>query len=143
MLPTAYEDDLTADYTVISYPTKTYRVNFDLTPGGGMLNGLEAMKQAVFLILSIERYRYEMFSWNYGVELAEKMGQPNTPLLQVQLKKAITEALMQDDRILAVDGFSFARTNKHQLVVSFRVETTQGEVTSALTWWGKDWEVTV
>ena len=40
----------------------------------GECDGLEAVKQAVYNILNTERYRYIIFSWNYGVELQDLIG---------------------------------------------------------------------
>lgn len=133
MLPSAYGDDLINDYEIISQPTKTYKLNFAGQPSPGFISGLEAMEQAIFLILHTERFTYEIYSWNYGIELADKFGEANIPLLQTNLKLAISEALMADDRILKVDEFSFER-NKSNLYITFLVETTEGAVASELNW---------
>lgn len=142
MLPTAYEDDLVADFEIVKQPTYTYRLHFGGRPSTGMLDDLEAMKQAIFLILHCERYKYEMFSWNYGVELDGLIGQPNDARLQLRLKSALADALMQDDRITAVTDFTFER-QKERLTVMFTVQTTEGDVESSLDWWGGEWEVTL
>ncbi len=142
MLPTAWEDDLTADFELAEQPTRTYRLHFGGKPSVGKLDGLEAMKQAIYLILNCERYRYEMFSWNYGSEIDALIGQQNDATLQLRLKSVISEALLADDRILSVTNFSFQR-NESSLLVTFTAQTTQGEVESALRWWGSDWEVTL
>ena len=56
MLPTEYNDDLVQDFEIESQPTRTYALRFDGYPcSGGKLDGLEAMKQAIFLILQTER----------------------------------------------------------------------------------------
>ena len=52
MLPNIYMDDLLPDFELKIQPTRTYRLNFDGRPSNGMIDGLEAMKQAVYLILS-------------------------------------------------------------------------------------------
>lgn len=52
MLPTEYNDDLVQDFEIETQPTRTYALRFDGYPcSGGKLDGLEAMKQAIFLIL--------------------------------------------------------------------------------------------
>lgn len=142
MLPSVYEDDLTQDFEFFIQPTKTYRLNFDGTPSKGMLNGIEAMKQAVYLILNCERFQYEIFSWDYGIELADLIGEQNNGFLRSQLKNAITEALLQDDRITEVTDFHFSK-EKQSLRVSFTVITTEGNVDSEFLWWGSGLEVIV
>ena len=62
----------------VTIPTNTYRIIIDKDRVSGETDGLEAMKQAVYLILSTERYAYPIYSWNYGVELKDLFGQPTT-----------------------------------------------------------------
>ena len=83
MLPTEYNDDLVQDFEIETQPTRTYALRFDGYPcSGGKLDGLEAMKQAIFLILQTERFQYAIYSWNYGIELNALLGQTMTPYLQ-------------------------------------------------------------
>lgn len=35
------------------------------------MDGMEAVKQAVYKILQTERYKYVIYDWNYGVELED------------------------------------------------------------------------
>lgn len=81
----------------------------------GSCDGLEAIKQAVYLILNVERYRYVIYSSNYGVEFDDLLGKP-VPYVLPELKRRIEEALTQDDRITSVDGFEF-KTKKIQCIV--------------------------
>lgn len=130
MIPTAYSDDLKKDFTMHTKPSRTYRLNFNGKPSTGMVSGIEAMKQAIWLILNTERYEYTMFSWNYGIELRKLMGQGNTVLLQAKLQHKISEALLQDDRILSATNFVFEQTDKQRLHVTFTVSTTEGQIPS-------------
>lgn len=142
MLPTSYDDDLIQDYDIAERATRTYRLNFDGRNSAGMLDGREAMKQAIYLILNTERYSYEMYSWDYGVELEELIGDQNSDTLQVNVRNAITDALMQDDRITEVSDFEFKREHGY-LTVTFNVATTEGDIQSELSWWGDRWEVKI
>ena len=82
MLPTEYNDDLVQDFEIETQPTRTYALRFDGYPcSGGKLDGLEAMKQAIFLILQTERFQYAIYSWNYGTQLNALLGQVMTPYL--------------------------------------------------------------
>ncbi len=136
MLPGDYDDVLTQGVTVVEQPTRTYRLRFDGQPSWGRVSGLDAMKQAVFLILHTERFTYAIYSWNYGVELAGLLGEGLAPYWQAQLQGRIEEALLADDRILQVEGFTFTRRGKGRLLVSFTVHTTQGDVESEYRWEG-------
>ena len=129
MLPTDYSDDIQTDFTIEPYPTRTYRLNFDGKPSIGMLDGLEAMKQTIYMILNSERYVYEIFSWNYGTELWPCFQTQDSLLFLAKLETAIREALLQDDRIISVDSFAYERKG-NQLHLSFQVVTTEGDVES-------------
>ena len=107
---------------------------------GGKLDGLEAMKQAIFLILQTERFQYAIYSWNYGIELNALLGQTMTPYLQAKVAKAIEDALMADDRVLSVEQFSFTKgkgKGKRNLLVKFTVTTTEGDVESEFEFGGE------
>lgn len=110
-------------------PSQTYKMDVGDEAVRGYTDSLEAMKQAVFKILQTERYQSPIYSGGYGVELADLFGQP-VSYVQPELERRITEALMQDERILSADGFTFSQKKKGELLVSFEVKTVFGEFTS-------------
>ena len=130
MLPDAYGDELVQDFSIIEHPTLTYRLQFNGQPSFGMVNGIDAMKQAIFLALHTERFQYAVFSWNYGIERRALIGQTITPFLQAKIEQAIRDALLADDRILQVDSFQFEKMQKG-VTAHFTVHTTQGDIPSA------------
>lgn len=86
-------------------PSLTFGIDFDRGRVIGMVDGLDAVKQAVFLILQTERYRHLIYTPDYGCELEGLVGRD--PLfVQSEIKRRIREALMQDDRIEDVTNFS-------------------------------------
>lgn len=105
-------------------PSLTFGIDFDRGRVVGMVDGLEAVKQAVFLILQTERYRHLIFSSDYGSELEGLIGRD--PLfVQSELKRRIREALMQDDRIEDVTNFNIQFDGDNALV-RFTVISTFG-----------------
>lgn len=105
-------------------PTNTYKLNIEKNTISGFVDGLAAMKQAVYLILSIERYEHLIYSWNYGVELASLFGRPISFVLP-EIKRRITEALTQDTRITGVDNFNFEQ-GRNLVHAYFTVHTVFG-----------------
>ncbi len=69
------------------------------------IDELDAMKQAIEKVLSTERYEQSIYSWDYGVELADLFGMPQT-FVKSELKRRIEEALLEDDRIESIEDFS-------------------------------------
>lgn len=125
MIP-AVEDDIRQDFTIETLPSKTFKMNTDTLTISGTIDELEAVKQAVYLILNVERYQWLIYSWNYGVELHGLIGKPVDFCLP-EIERRIKEALLQDDRITAVQNFEFT-VNKKQVLTTFEVVTIYGEI---------------
>lgn len=124
MIP-AYEDDLKQEFTFETLPSKTFRMN---TNGliTGTIDQREAVKQAVFLILNTERYEWLIHSWDYGVELHNLIGKDRDFCIP-EIERRIREALLQDDRITAVENFEFT-VNKNKVLTTFTVVTIFGDI---------------
>lgn len=97
---------LEQDFEIETQPTNTYKMELESNLIRGYTDGQEAMKQAIFKILSTERYQYVMYSWNYGIELIDLYGEPVSYVCP-ELERRITEALTWDERIESVDNFEF------------------------------------
>ena len=124
MIP-AYEDDVKQEFTFETLPSKTFRMN---TNGliTGTIDQREAVKQAVFLILNTERYEWLIHSWDYGVELHNLIGKDRDFCIP-EIERRIREALLQDDRITAVENFEFT-VNKNKVLTAFTVVTIFGDI---------------
>ena len=108
-------------------PGRNYRMLLDSGRVLGTCDGKEAMKQAIFKILNTERYRYVIYSWNYGIELLDLFGMPAGYVCPV-LERRIGEALLQDDRISEVKDFTFDVSRSGRVSAFFTVVTDLGEI---------------
>ena len=99
-LPTTGENIDLINFAMGEQPSYTHKLDIDRSRVSGMTDNQDALIQAVYLILNVERYVYPIYSHNYGVELADLIGQPKDYAMS-EAKRRITEALMQDDRITA------------------------------------------
>lgn len=88
--------------------------------------GIEAMKQAVEVILSVERFYYQIYSPNFGVELKGLIRKP-PEYVSSMLKRRVTEALSGDSRIISLDNFSFV-TRGGAMYCAFEVKTVYGTI---------------
>lgn len=118
---------LEQDFEIEEQPTHTYKMQLEHNLVRGYTDGQEAMKQAIFKILSTERYQYIMYSWNYGIELLDLYGEPVSYVCP-ELERRITEALTWDERIESVDNFEFDISKKGEILVTFTAHTTFGDV---------------
>lgn len=118
-------DDLRTGFDITERPSKTYKLNLDKQIIAGFTDDRDALIQTIYLILNTERYRHIIYSWNYGIELESLFGKP-IPYVLPELKRRITEALIQDSRITAVDGFEF-ETKRNKVRVTFVTHTIFGD----------------
>ena len=120
------DEDLMSDVVIEEQPTKTYEIKLNKFRMGAYSDGIEAMKQTIYHIINTERYNHLIYSWNYGVELADLFGKP-VSYCYPEIKRRITEALLQDDRIMSVNEFEFTH-KKGEILTTFRVVTTEGDI---------------
>ena len=118
-------DNIKFDFTIDEMTSRTFRLNSNTYRIEGMIDGIAAVKQSVYLILYTERYNWLIYSWNYGIELLELFGEPIV-LIIPELERRIKEALIQDDRIIDVNDFNFVSI-KNNLCVTFTVESIYGK----------------
>ncbi len=126
MIPSA-NGFLDMDLEIAEMPVRTYKMHLDRNYISGFCIDKEALRQAIYKILNTERYQYIIYSWNYGVELQDLIGEPVSYVCP-EIERRVTEALLQDTRILSCSSFSFD-TSEHGIVkVSFIVHTIYGEM---------------
>jgi len=123
MIPTNTINEL----EVQEQSNKDYKLNIDRNVINGTVNGIEAMKQVIYKILNTERYEHIIYSWNYGIELKDLYGE-HISYVCPELERRITEALIQDERVKAVDSFLFESERKRELHVKFVVHTIFGDI---------------
>lgn len=128
------DTSMTAEGTTLSVSVttaranKTYRMDIDAERiRGTITENLEAVRQAVYKILNTERYRFIIYSWNYGVELADLFGKP-IPYVLPEIPRRITEALTQDDRIESVTDFDLSYTKRGAVLAKFTVHSVYGDI---------------
>jgi hypothetical protein len=110
----------------VTYQTKTYKVILDKDRINGYTDEVDALIQTIYFILNTERYKYIIYSWDYGVELFDLFGKQMTYVIS-EVERRITEALIQDDRILEVTNFEF-ESKGHKLSVTFDVISIYGTI---------------
>lgn len=127
MIPTTGASILNAPVEAQEQPSLTWKLDMESKRITQMVDGLEAVKQAVFVILETERFRYLIYSFDFGSELQGLIGK--SPLfVQSEIRRLIREALLQDDRITEVRDLSF-QTKGDSMLVTFTVVSTFGNFT--------------
>ncbi len=125
MLPQT-DFEITNDFTTVAEPSYTFRLNPENENIKGFVDDLEAVKQAIYLTLNINRYEYVIYDWNYGVEFNDLVG-VEKDYAKVLIESRIKDALLQDDRIEAITDFEFVQ-NKKSITAYFVVKTIFGDI---------------
>lgn len=92
----------------------------------GKVDEEEALRQAILKIINTERYEHEIYSWDYGIELQDLIGE-QIPYVMSEIKRRIEDALTADERIDSVEDFTVEQIEKSVLYITFAVITTEGE----------------
>ena len=118
---------------VESKNTDTYKeYEFDFNTGqltGKILEGEAALKMWIYKALLIKRYIYPIYTWDYGQDLDELIGQGyEVDYIKSEVERKVTECLMINPKITRCHNFEINLTND-TLHITFMAETTFGEVT--------------
>lgn len=114
----------------VRQPDLTYRMGEKTV--AGRIDKIEAVKQAVYHILSTERYSNPIYDDNYGVELEKYIGQ-DYGVIVADIENTLREALIQDDRITDVQVNEVKKGEEHNsCIVEFTVFTIYGNIEDSL-----------
>lgn len=93
-----------------------------------ILEGAEALKVWICKMLKTQRYRYLIYSWNYGSELEELIGARYTSnTVQNEVKRLLEDALHLNSNIKGTKNVKVTFTGD-KLDISFTAITDYGEV---------------
>ncbi|WP_159886205.1 DUF2634 domain-containing protein [Paenibacillus puerhi] len=111
----------------VKHPSRTYALDLPgLGAETGLIDGREAVRQMVFKILNTERFDHAIYSFDYGSEFRSLLG--GDPLLvRSELTRRIKEALLQDDRVRAIEDMRIVLRD-NQAEVSFTVVSDYGSL---------------
>lgn len=105
-------------------PTNTYKLDFEKGRINGMIEGLEAIEQAILKVLSTNRFAYLIYSDDYGFD---NMIGHDEIYVRGELPRRITEAVLQDERITSIEDFSMVFEGD-SVLVKFTAVTLYGDV---------------
>ena len=123
---------INAPLTYVDLPTDTFIIDWSTNQIAGTGTGLAAMRQAVEIILNVERFRWQIYDSNFGSELQDLIGD-ELDYIQSELPRRIEDAFSVDSRILSVDNYVFNADGRGNLTVRFDVQTAYGTISEEVT----------
>lgn len=105
--------------------SKTYKLSD--TSIQGFTDEIDALQQAIYKVLNTEKYEHPIYSFDYGIELENLIGQ-DQDYVKIELKRRIQECLTEDERITSVENFLYV-VNGESMLCTFDVISIYGDVT--------------
>lgn len=125
--PFETDDEIQSEET-LKVP-REYEIDF--TTGqftGKIVEGADAIKVWIYNALRTPRYRYNIFSWDYGNELEDLIGESYTDeYIQIEAKRIVEDCLLINEYITSIGDFSIS-VSEDKINLNFTANTPYGEV---------------
>lgn len=118
--------DLSAGVRFQEQPSLTWYADPETHRLQGLTDGLQAAAQAVEVMLSVERFRWQIYGPHFGVSWAGLIGQ-DPGYVASELQRRIRDALSVDRRVLGIQDFSYSAQGD-TLTARFTVQTVYGDL---------------
>lgn len=129
LFPAYIENDQTIEKRKTRATPKEYEIDYktgQLT--GRTVEGLEAIKVWIWLVLQTPRYRYYIYTWDYGNEFEDLIGQGySEEYIEAEAQRMTEDCLLINENIQSITGFSVNMENE-QLTISFTANTIYGTI---------------
>ncbi len=129
LFPAYIENGIQSQATKKQVIPKEYGMDFETKQlTGEIVEGLEAVKVWIWLVLQIPRYRHYIYTWDYGNEFEDLMGRSYTKeYIESQARRMTEDCLFINENIRGISDFS-ADMEKDVLTISFTAETIYGDI---------------
>lgn len=111
----------------IASTIREYEIDFktgEMT--GRIVEGVDALAVWAYLALSARRYRWEIYSWYYGAEYRNLIGQSySEEYLQSETQRYLEECLFENEHIVRVEDVAVT-LEKEDLTIRFTLVTDVG-----------------
>ena len=128
-LPTS-SIDISAGVAFQQQPSRTWYINKETRRIQGEADGLAAVRQAVEIILNVERFRWQIYRPYSGMQWEGLIGQ-DPGYVASELQRRITAALTMDDRVRGISGFTYTAAG-NTLSAAFTVNTVYGDTQTSV-----------
>lgn len=130
MLPKS-DIDLSRGVVFQDQPTLTWIADPVTRRIRGRGDGWEAIRQAVEIIVNVERFKWQIYTPNFGTDYDGLLG-TEPGYAASELQRRLEDAFLPDSRILGMRDFTWSFSGV-SLSASFTVRTVFGDVESGLT----------
>lgn len=127
-LPSGGTISIDTEITYEDQPTVTFYIDPIAKQVRGYTDELSAMQQAVEIIMNVERYKFQIYTANFGVELEGLIGE-DFGFVSSEIRRRIEDSFYPDTRILGTSNWEFNWDGSiESLTISFVVHTVYGNL---------------
>jgi len=128
LFPFATTEEVTlASTEVTASSIREYELDFKtgkLT--GKIVTGVDAICVWAYLALKARRYKWVIYSWTYGDEIYDLLGNSySEEYLKSEVQRYMEECLFENEHITAIEELSVSQVNE-KLYIQFRLVTDVG-----------------
>ena len=131
-MPTLPESDINISNGVVfqNYPSLTYYADPITNRISGTCDGYTAVKQTIEIILNVERFHWQIYTPNFGMEWEGLIGR-DKGYVASELQRRLRDAFSVDSRINGISDFSY-ETKGDNMTAKFTVNTVYGNIAQNL-----------
>lgn len=129
VLPTS-SINITGGVNFQNQPSLSWYINKDTNRIEGTVDGQAAVRQAVEIILNVERFRWQIYRPYSGMEWDGLIGQ-DPGYVGAELQRRVIDALTVDDRVTGISDYDYT-VDGSSLSAVFTVNTVYGSIAESL-----------
>ena len=129
VLPTS-SINITGGVNFQNQPSLSWYINKETNRIEGTVDGLEAVRQAVEIILHVERFRWQIYRPYSGMEWDGLIGQ-DPGYVGAELQRRVIDALTVDDRVTGISDYDYT-VDGSSLSAVFTVNTVYGSIAESV-----------
>ena len=109
---------------------RTYRMDFENKRITGMIDNLDACRQAIIKALMTKRFAYQIYDGQYGCDIANKIG--NSSLTDAyfdsDIPAMVSDALRTVDTVIGVEDVTFNIIARDSVDIEAEIQTIYGGI---------------
>ena len=129
VLPTS-SINITGGVNFQNQPSLSWYINKETNRIEGTVDGQAAVRQAVEIILNVERFRWQIYRPYSGMEWDGLIGQ-DSGYVGAELQRRVIDALTVDDRVTGISDYDYT-VDGSSLSAVFTVNTVYGSIAESL-----------
>ena len=129
VLPTS-SINITGGVNFQNQPSLSWHINKETNRIEGTVDGQAAVRQAVEIILHVERFRWQIYRPYSGMEWDGLIGQ-DPGYVGAELQRRVIDALTVDDRVTGISDYDYT-VDGSSLSAVFTVNTVYGSIAESV-----------